>query len=119
LIIRLRPADYGGQVRRSGLPHAITQSATKTGGKTEATGWPKCSGPTPGAGAGLWLPAFHSAIGKPRATSREPFAGHSALRTPRSTLLFRNKLSTTAYAQECLSKTIKFESKSIKKATLD
>ena len=39
---------------------------------------------------------------------------------PRSrfpSLFFCNKLSTTAYAQECLSKTIKFESKSIKKAT--
>ena len=33
------------------------------------------------------------------------------------TLLFCIKLSTAAYAQECLSKTIKFESKSIKKAT--
>ncbi|MCX5676913.1 MAG: hypothetical protein NTX87_18135, partial [Planctomycetota bacterium] len=37
--------------------------------------------------------------------------------SPFPTLLFRNKLSTAAYAQECMSKTIKFESKSIKKAT--
>jgi len=35
----------------------------------------------------------------------------------RSALLFRNKFSTTAYAQQSMSKTIKFGSKSIKKAT--
>ena len=33
------------------------------------------------------------------------------------TLLFRNKLSTTAYAHASMLKTIKFESKSVKKAT--
>jgi len=31
-----------------------------------------------------------------------------------ATLLFRNKLSTTAYAHPSMSKTVKFESKSIK-----
>ena len=39
---------------------------------------------------------------------------NSALRTPRSALLFRNKLSTTAYGHTSMSQTVKFESKSVK-----
>ena len=79
---------------------------------------------------------------KPRATSRErratsheparlwrvfcsplpvpgpwPMTNDKGPMTVVPTLPFRNKLSTAAYAQECMSKTIKFESKSIKKAT--
>ena len=40
-----------------------------------------------------------------------------SLRTPRSALPFRNKLSTTAYAHSSMLKTVKFESKSVKRAT--